>query len=44
VVADPQARYYGAALDDLGLKPRNPNPRIGPIRFEERVSRGSARR
>ena len=39
VVADPQARYYGAALDDLGLKPRNPNPRIGPTRFEEWVSR-----
>jgi uncharacterized protein YbjT (DUF2867 family) len=44
VVADPQARYYGAALDDLGLKPRNPNPRIGPTRFEEWVSRGAARR
>jgi hypothetical protein len=24
VVADPQARYFGAVLDDLGLKPRNP--------------------
>lgn len=35
VVADPQARYFGAALDDLGLKPRNPNPRIGPTRFED---------
>ena len=44
VVADPQARYYGAALDDLGLKPRNPNPRIGPTRFEEWVSRGAARK
>ena len=44
VVADPQARYFGAALDDLGLKPRNPNPRIGPTRFEEWVSRGAARR
>src|SRR5262245_56511943 len=39
VVADPQARYFGAALDDLGLKPRNPNPRIGPTRFEEWVGR-----
>jgi len=44
VVADPQARYYGAALDDLGLRPRNPNPRIGPTRFEEWASRGAARR
>ena len=35
---------FGAALDDLGLKPRNPNPRIGPTRFEEWVSRGPARR
>jgi len=32
VVADLQARYFGAALDDVGLKPRNPNPRIGPTR------------
>ena len=43
VVADPQARYFGAALDDLGLKPRNPNPRISPTRFEEWVSRSAAR-
>jgi hypothetical protein len=43
VVADPQARYYGAALDDLGLKPRNPNPRIARTRFEEWVRRGAAR-
>jgi uncharacterized protein YbjT (DUF2867 family) len=34
VVADPQARYYGAALDDVGLRPRGANPRIGPTRFE----------
>ena len=44
VVADPQARYYGAALDDLGLKPRNPNARIGPTRFEEWLSRSATRR
>ena len=44
VVPDPLARYYGAALDAIGLKPRNPNPRIGPTRFEEWVSRGAARR
>ena len=40
---NPQARYFGAALDDLGLKPRNPNTRIGPKRFEEWASRSAAR-
>ena len=34
VVADPQARYYGAALDDRGLTPDGANPRIGPTHFE----------
>jgi uncharacterized protein YbjT (DUF2867 family) len=43
VVADPQARYYGAALDDLGLRPRGPNPRIGPTRFEAWLNRSAAR-
>lgn len=43
VVADPQARYYGAALDELGLKPRYPNPRIGPTRFEAWLNRSAAR-
>jgi uncharacterized protein YbjT (DUF2867 family) len=43
VIADPQARYYGAALDDLGLKPRNPNPRIAPTRFETWLNRSAAR-
>ena len=33
VVADTQARYFGAALDDRGLKPGD-NPRVGPTRFE----------
>jgi uncharacterized protein YbjT (DUF2867 family) len=42
VVADPQARYYGAALDARGLTPDGPNPRIGPTRFEEWLSRPSA--
>ena len=41
VVADPQARYYGAALDQIGLKPRRANPRITPTRFEEWVSRSA---
>jgi uncharacterized protein YbjT (DUF2867 family) len=40
VVADPQARYYGAALDDLGLRPMGANPRIGPTRFDDWLSRG----
>jgi uncharacterized protein YbjT (DUF2867 family) len=43
VVADPQARYYGAALDDLGLKPRGANPRIAPTRFEGWLDRSAAR-
>jgi len=34
VVADAQARYFGAALDDVGLKPRGTDPRIAPTRFE----------
>ena len=42
VVADPQARYLGAALDARGLTPDGPNPRIGPTRFEEWLSRSSA--
>jgi uncharacterized protein YbjT (DUF2867 family) len=43
VVADPQARYYGAALDDLGLMPRLANPRIAPTRFEAWLDRSAAR-
>jgi hypothetical protein len=43
VVADPQARYYGAALDDLGLTPRSANPRIAPTRFEGWLDRSAAR-
>jgi uncharacterized protein YbjT (DUF2867 family) len=39
VVADPQARYYGAALGARGLAPDGANPRIGPTRFEEWLSR-----
>jgi uncharacterized protein YbjT (DUF2867 family) len=34
VVADPQARYFGAALDDRGLNPGD-NPRVGPTRLED---------
>jgi uncharacterized protein YbjT (DUF2867 family) len=43
VVADPQARYYGAALDDLGLTPRGANPRIGATRFETWLDRSAVR-
>jgi uncharacterized protein YbjT (DUF2867 family) len=43
VVADPQARYFGAALDDLGLKPRGANPRIASTRFETWLNRSTAR-
>jgi uncharacterized protein YbjT (DUF2867 family) len=43
VVADPRARYFGAALDDLGLRPRGANPRIGPTRFEAWLDRSAAR-
>jgi len=34
VIADPQATYYGAKMDDLGIAP-GANPRLGPTRFEE---------
>ena len=43
VVADPQAGYYGAALDEQGLKPRGANPRIAPTRFETWLDRSTAR-
>src|SRR5262249_61340655 len=42
VIADPQARYFGAALDARGLTPVGPNPRIGPTRFEDWLSRSRA--
>ncbi|VTT98844.1 Uncharacterized protein OS=Sorangium cellulosum (strain So ce56) GN=sce5373 PE=4 SV=1: NAD_binding_10 [Gemmataceae bacterium] len=38
VVADPQATYFGAALDAQGLNP-GANPRLGPTRFEEWAAR-----
>jgi uncharacterized protein YbjT (DUF2867 family) len=43
VVADPQARYYGALLDERGLAPREANPRIGPTRFETWLERSAVR-
>ena len=42
VIADPQARYFGAALDARGLTPDGANPRIGPTRFEDWLRRFSA--
>jgi uncharacterized protein YbjT (DUF2867 family) len=42
VVADPRARYFGAALDGRGLTPAGASPRIGPTRFEEWLSRSGA--
>lgn len=41
VVANPQARYFGAALDARGLTPDGANPRIGPTRFDKWLSRTS---
>jgi uncharacterized protein YbjT (DUF2867 family) len=41
VVADPQARYFGAALDNRGLTPRGANPRIGATRFETWLDRSA---
>ena len=43
VVADPQARYFGAALDARGLTADGANPRIGPTRFEAWLNRSAAR-
>jgi uncharacterized protein YbjT (DUF2867 family) len=43
VVGDPQARYFGAVLDDVGLKPRGANPRIAATRFGDWLSRSVAR-
>jgi uncharacterized protein YbjT (DUF2867 family) len=42
VVADPQARYFGAALDARGLTPAGADPRIGPTRFEDWLRRSGA--
>ena len=43
VVADPQARYFGAALDGRGLNPGD-GAIIGPTRFEDWFARtGTAR-
>ena len=38
VIPDPNARYYGVEVNDRSLTPGD-NPRIGPTRFEEWLSR-----
>ena len=38
VVTDPNARYYGVEVNDRSLTPGD-NPRIGPTRFEDWLSR-----
>lgn len=38
VIADPQARYFGAVLDDRGLNP-GANSRLGPTHFEDWIGR-----
>jgi uncharacterized protein YbjT (DUF2867 family) len=43
VIADVHAPYYGAELDDRSLTPGD-HPRLGSIRFEEWLSRSTARR
>ena len=43
VVADVHARYFGAALNDHSLTPGD-NPRLGPTRFEDWLSRSGPHR
>jgi uncharacterized protein YbjT (DUF2867 family) len=38
VIADPQARYFGTALDDRSLNPGD-SPRVGPTRFQDWLAR-----
>ena len=38
VIADPQARYFGTAVNDQSLTPGD-NPRNGPTRFDDWLSR-----
>ena len=43
VITDPQARYFGTAVDDQSLTPGD-NPRIGPTHFSDWVSRATLKR
>jgi uncharacterized protein YbjT (DUF2867 family) len=42
VTTDPNARYYGIAVNDQSLTPGD-NPRLGPTRFEEWLRRTVSR-
>ena len=42
VIADVHARYFGIELNDQSLTPGD-NPRLGPTRFEDWLSRSAAR-
>jgi uncharacterized protein YbjT (DUF2867 family) len=42
VIADPEAKYYGAVMGSRGIAP-GANPRLGPTRFEDWFSRSRAR-
>jgi uncharacterized protein YbjT (DUF2867 family) len=42
VITDPQALYYGVAVDDRSLMP-GANPRLGPTRFADWLARGRAK-
>ena len=43
VTTDPNARYYGIEVNDRSLTPGD-NPRLGPTRFEEWLSRSVPRK
>ena len=43
IIADVHARYYGTELNDRSLTPGN-HPRLGAVRFEDWLSRSTARR
>ena len=43
IVADPDARYFGAKLDDQSLTPGE-NPRVAPTRFDDWLSHSAAER
>lgn len=43
VVTDPRARYFGTAVDDQSLTPGD-NPRLGPTRFADWMSRAAVKR
>jgi uncharacterized protein YbjT (DUF2867 family) len=44
VTTDPSANYYGIAVNDESLVPTGPNPRLGPTRFDDWLTRSIAQR